>query len=173
MRSFILAIFLTACAPAVVPDPRVAMAHDDACAAVGWRVGEPICDLAPVVPQVGLGWPAISIWYGVPRFTYDRERMSMAADQYGYSAIVGAFGHEAGHLVNLQRDPVRELTGGLSVELDADKWGGCAMRILGYRVDPFQRLLRDLHPDDPDVGDLRAIAAEIGWQDCSDPSPIR
>lgn len=150
----VLAILLTACAPAaaVAPcerrDPYV-----DALAAVR-ALG------APVDEHVALrsydGEPRGYEVNGVRVVVLPRPRLATIAAGYGYAAAVGVAAHELAHLPGVQA-PWAPPEG--EVEAYADSVAGCALGVLELEVDGYAELVGR-------EGEGRAKAARRGWAIC-------
>lgn len=87
---------------------------------------------------------------------YDPSAMRLVARRYGYSAAVGVFGHEFGHVLCMARrlDETQEC---------ADAWAGCALVREGYEPFEYLRLINDV-----DVAhyETRHAATWRGWNRC-------
>lgn len=158
--------------PSQLADPRVEQAHADACAAMEYATGAPLCRIAPPLPQRGRGYAAISLRAGVAAMLYDRDDIARIIDRYGYESAVWLFGHEAGHVADLVTGQWQDGPTTDGEQLRADAWGGCVLRILGYSALPVQAFIRaELGRDGDDFGEQRAAAAMAGWISCWELGP--
>jgi hypothetical protein len=180
-----LAVLALSCCPTLPPracpeipephpaleDPLVTQARADACAAMQWVTRLELCRLAPSLPQNGREFAAVVIRDGGARVTYSRADMSRIGKVYSYPALVGVFAHELSHVVDAATGASTAGDASIEEQLRADMAGGCALAVLGLRVEPFQRLLRTELSGDAAMGEVRAMAALIGHGRCLELGP--
>jgi hypothetical protein len=73
---------------------------------------------------------------------YDRAELLAISEIYGWPAVVGIFGHELGHAI-------LQIRGADNTQAAADEWAGCALRVAGYPVNPYVRVIRSVTGRDP------------------------
>lgn len=141
MREAALAALLSACSPPPEPPACPAPEHTvEGAFAEAYEALATCCrDVDVMLFQDSTGpLAAVAFMPGLPPIlTYDRAELKVATKRYGYAAVIGVMAHELGHVIDTYDGKDVEAPG---AQDSADAWAGCALRVLGYPVEPFERM---------------------------------